>query len=135
MAKFRLMEGEQVIERKRVRNVAGELRDDYELILTERRIVVTRTRRPALGAIFGILGALIGEGFKDTRIEYEIVREKFGSAEATSNNELDVRSTGEGYLLIHFDVRIKDAAAWAERLQRWGAGEASEVATATVVKR
>ena len=135
MAKFRLQEGEQVIERKRVRNVVADLREDYELILTERRIVVTRTRRPAFGVIFGLLGALISEGFRDTRIEYEIVREKFGSAEATSKNELDVRSTGEGYLLIHFDVRIKDAAAWAERLQRWAAGEASEVATATVVKR
>ena len=135
MAKFRLKEGEQVIERKRVRNVAGDHRDDYELILTERRIVVTRTRRPALGAFFGLLGALISEGFRDTRIEYEIVREKFGSAEATSKNELAVRSTGEGYLLIHFDVRIKDAAAWAERLQRWAVGVASAVATATVVKR
>lgn len=135
MAKFRLKEGEQVIARKRVGEVAGDHRDQYELILTERRIVVTRTRRPALGQIFGILGALIGEGFADTRIEYEIVREKFSSAEAISKNEIDVRSTGEGYLLIHFDARIKDAAGWAERLQRWGAGEASEVATATVVKR
>jgi hypothetical protein len=121
MAKFRLQDGEQVIERARAHDLHGESRDASELILTDRRIVVTRTRVSALTFMFGFLGGLLGAALSDTRVEYQIPRGEFAEATATGAKELSVRSTGEGYGVTHFDLKLKDAGGWAERLHRWAA--------------
>jgi hypothetical protein len=121
MAKFRLKEGEQVIERARAQDASGHWNEHCELILTDLRIVVTRTKRSGLG-VFGILGALVGEAFTETRLEYQIARGELASAEATAPKELSVVSTGEGYLITRFDLKLKDAPGWADRLHRWSAG-------------
>jgi len=131
MAKFRLKEGEQVIERCRAKDSGGDWQDQGELILTNQRIVVTRTR--SSGAL-GLLGALLSP--PETRIEYEIKRDRFESAEATSAKELTVRSTGEGYAMTRFDLKLKAADAWADRLHRWAADASqAELPTATLVRR
>lgn len=47
------------------------------------------------------------------------------------------RALGEAetYGVTHIHAGVKDAATWADRLQRWSKGEALEAAAARVVKR
>lgn len=133
MAKFRLQEGEQVIERCRAKDSGGAWQDQGELILTDQRIVVTRTRASGLAGAFGLIGALISP--PETRVEYEIKRGRFESAEAASPKELTVRSTGEGYAMTRFDLKLKGADAWADRLHRWAAdAPQSDLPQAKLVK-
>jgi hypothetical protein len=136
MAKFQLQEGEKVIERARARDLRGDTKCSWELILTDRRIVVTRTRTSDWAFMFGFLGGLLGAAFSDSRLEYQVSRAELASATATSAKELSVVSTGEGYAITRFDLKLKDAAAWADRLHRWAAGAPdAEMPRATVVKR
>jgi len=136
MARFRLKEGEQLIEKARVRDMRGESRDAYELVLTNQRVAVTRTHLSPMVFLFGLFGGLLGAAFSDTRLEYQILRERFASATATDPKELSVYSTGEGYAVTYFDLKVKNAAAWAERLQRWATTTPdADMPRATVVKR
>lgn len=136
MAKFRLQEGEKVIERARARDLRGDTKCSWELIVTDRRIVVTRTRTSAWSFMFGFLGGLLGAALSDTRLEYQIPRGELGSATATGAKELSVVSTGVGYAVTHFDLKLQDAAVWADGLHRWSAGAPdAELPRATVVER
>jgi hypothetical protein len=136
MAKFVLEEGEQVIERARAENQqAGVKRGPGELVLTDRRVVLTDARNVSwAGAMFGALGGLFAGAFRDVRISCSIRRDEFASAEAAGKRELTIKSTGEVYV-TRIDAKIKDAATWADRLQRWAVGETMDVASARVVKR
>jgi len=136
MAKFVLEEGEQVIERARARDYSqGMESGGGELILTDRRVVLTDSKNRGWMAMLGLLGALFAGALHETRIVYTIRRDELASATATAKRELEVRSTGKGYAHIKFYARVKDAATWADRIQRWGVGESLETASARVVKR
>lgn len=134
MAKFRLQEGEEVIDRARCRDVSGHWNEQRLVILTDRRIVVVNATTSLVGAIFGAYGALRSAGV-GCRIVYAIARDQLLSAEATSTKELTARSRGEGYAVTRFDLRLKHAAGWADRLHRWAAGLADDAKLPTATLR
>jgi hypothetical protein len=117
--------GETVLERAQVTDV-GRAQNTHktigELVLTDRRIVVTLSSTNGAWG-FGVVGALLNAAFGErTRIEYQIRRDEFGEVEVTGPKELKVRSKGEGYAMSWFEVRIKDPDEWAQRLHRWASG-------------
>jgi hypothetical protein len=126
MAKFALAPGEQLVERIRVTSAGPRaLRVPGELILIDRRVVVTGEQgdpgRKA-GAFLGILGGLFDALMTRVAITHQIPRARFASAEVTSKTEIEVRSDGEGYGMIWFEVAVKDPQQWADRLHPWAAG-------------
>jgi hypothetical protein len=136
MAKFRLTEGEKVIDRARCRDATGHWNEHRLVILTDRRIVVVNAVTSLVGSIFGAYGALRMAGV-GCHIEYAIARDQLLSAEAVSNKELTVRSRGEGYAALRIDLVVKAANVWADQLHRWAAGteEAAGLPSATLRER
>ncbi len=56
------------------------------------------------------------------KITHQIERADFGAAEELGARHLEVRSTGDGYGMFHFDLYGLDCAEWLAALERWKRG-------------
>jgi hypothetical protein len=131
MAKFRLQEGEQVIERTAIVD-PNNVRAFQTLMLTDKRVLLLRNvpiKLPWFGTILGHLGRFL----REDQVEEQIARTELESAEV-DGYRLIIKSTGAIYV-SRIDVDVAHAERWATVLRGWAAGEATEIATATVVKR
>jgi hypothetical protein len=131
MAKFRLKEGEQVIERTAVVD-PNDVRAFQTLMLTDKRVVLLRNvpiKLPWFGTFLGHLGKFL----REDRVEEQISRTELESAD-TNGRHLTIKSNGSIYV-SRIDVEVDHAERWATVLRGWAAGDATEIATATVVKR
>lgn len=131
MAKFRLKAGEQVIERTAIVD-PNNVRAFQTLMLTDKRVVLLRNlpiKLPWFGTILGNLARFL----REDRVEEQISRTELESAEA-DDDYLTIKSTGALYV-SRIDVTVQHAERWATVLRGWATGDATEIATATVVKR
>src|SRR5262245_611129 len=116
MARFVLEPGEAVTYRQMV----GNVRDSHaacELILTDRRIVLTATdTKPGWSSLFGFVGALLDR--RPTVISHQFRREDFDQVTTTGGRDLRVESKGEGYARVLFDISTKKPEQLVERIHR-----------------
>ena len=131
MAKFRLKEGEQVIERTAI----VDSKDMYAfqtLMLTDRRIVLLRNVPMKLGWFGNAILSRFTKLLRVDEVESQITRAQFASAD-TNGKRLTIDSNGELYS-TKIVVDVEHAERWAAVLKGWATGDATEIATATVVK-
>jgi hypothetical protein len=131
MAKFRLKAGEQVIERTAIVD-PKDGRAFQTLLLTDKRVVLLRNvpiKLPWFGTFLGALAKFL----REDRVEEQISRTELESVEV-DGHRLTIKSTGAIYV-SRIDVDVGHADRWATVLRGWAAGDATEIATATVVKR
>jgi hypothetical protein len=131
MAKFRLKAGEQVIERTAVVD-PNDVRAFQTLMLTDKRVVLLRNV-PIKLPWFGTFLSTLAKFLREDRVEEQIARAELESADA-DGRRLTIKSTGAIYV-SRIDVDVEHSERWATVLRGWAAGDATEIATATVVKR
>jgi len=124
VARFVVRNGEAILKRGLVECGIGGFSRDAELILTDRRVVLVPGADPRSpwflgGVLGGLLGGLLAAG--GARISHQIARDELGTAEVRGKRELWLRSKGEGYGMIHFEVKTSHAAVWAAQLNAWAA--------------
>lgn len=132
MAKFRLKEGEQVIERTAI----VDPKDVYAfqtLLLTDRRVVLLRNVPIKLGWFGDAILSRFSKLLRQDEVETQISRAQFATADA-KGKRLVIDSTGELYS-TKIDIEVEHAERWVAVLRGWAAGDATEIATATVVKQ
>ena len=124
-----LAAGENILRRAHIADIAGAVARreaaTNELVLTDQRVVVLRSKQPPamLVGLLGVLGWLFKVVSEGARSEYEIRRADFATAEVAETNALLARSRGEGYGMTWFEVTVKNPSEWVDALHRWAAGE------------
>jgi len=145
MATFELEVGEQVIHREHVTTVVDDKEVDGEVILTDRRIVLTAEKLSRRGVLsgprilrLGLFNDWFGNLFKlatsRARMIHQIRRDDFEEAERVDPTTIYVRSQGEGYGRTWFRYMSDATTAWLDRLNVWCSGEPARPNT-TVVRR
>lgn len=131
MSKFRLKEGEQVIDRTAI----VDSKDMYAfqtLMLTDRRIVLLRRAPIKLGWFGEVILSRFTKMLRQDQLETQISRAQFGGVEV-NGGRLTIDSNG-GLYSTKIVVEVEHAERWANVLRGWATGDATEIATATVVK-
>jgi hypothetical protein len=133
MAKFRLAKGEQVIERAAIVD-PKHMYAFQTLMLTSQRVVVLRNEPMKLGWFSDMILSRFTKLLREDRVEAQISRTQLASVDA-DGKRLAICSSGDLYV-TKIVLELEHAERWAAVLRGWAAGdEATEIATATVVKR
>jgi hypothetical protein len=120
MAKFVLLDNEQIVERGLVHTAVDGVNRAGRLILTNQRVVLIPDNRPSIWLPRPL--AVLFASTTDT-ISHQIRREQFDAATLTSPNELRISSKGEGYGVTRFDVTTSEAPTWVARFATWTAAK------------
>ena len=132
MAKFRLKAGEKVIDRAAIVD-AKDMYAFQTLMLTDRRVVLLRNVPMKLGWFGGMILSRFSKLLREDVVETQISRTQFASAVA-DGKRLTVDASGDLYS-TKIVVEVEHAERWAAVLSGWATGDATEIATATVVQR
>jgi hypothetical protein len=122
MARYEVRAGEEVVLERRVQTPVNGTQRPAKLILTNQRLVVIADEKQSwfqsvvLGRAAKLVAAMGG------KITHQLERADFSVAEQLAPGHLEVRSTGEGYGMIHFDLYELDCAEWLAALERWKRG-------------
>ena len=110
------------------------------LVLTSQRLLLLYAPPPPTwAAMFGVLGALLGEAVaRKERVRYQIRRDRFVAVEAGDGGILVFHDSGEGYAHTSFAITSKESVAeWQQRMHRWASNtpEGGPIPPARVVDR